>query len=338
MDLQLSITYNILLFIFSAIVVWVLCNKLSEIVDAIDLQFNLGAAFGGTIMLAIVTNLPEIAIVFNGALNGNIDLAVGNILGGIAIQSTLLILFDFMSRERETLPFSTLASSETSILQGLFLVAILSMVLIGKQFPESFIVFRTTPPVFFILILWILSILAMKQFQNSNLSKNTTIEEKNVPSKYSKKSALTWLFIISVFVLFFGVILENTSNAIANHYNINGVIFGATVLAFVTSLPEISGGLAFVKSRSYTPIIDDIFGGNAFLPVLFVPTIFLTNNAILPKADRIDLYLTGVAMLITINYLIGMIIKKEQRYFGMGMDSWIALSIYLLSVIGLFFI
>lgn len=163
------------------------------------------------------------------------------------------------------------------------------------------------------------------------------MKKKNTPSKYSKKSALTWLFIISVFVLFFGVLLKNTSNAIANHYNINGVIFRATVLAFVTSLPEISGGLAFVKSRSYTPIIDDIFGGNVFLPVLFVLTIFLTNNAILPKVDRIDLYLTGIAMLITINYLIGMIIKKEHRYFGMGMDSWIALSIYLSSVIGLFF-
>lgn len=70
MDLHLNITYNILLFIFSAVVVWILCNKLSEIVDTIDLQFNLGAAFGGTIMLAIITNLPEIAIVFNGALNG----------------------------------------------------------------------------------------------------------------------------------------------------------------------------------------------------------------------------------------------------------------------------
>ncbi|MEZ5036616.1 MAG: hypothetical protein R2760_03890 [Chitinophagales bacterium] len=109
---------------------------------------------------------------------GSIDLAVGNILGGIAIQSTLLILFDFMSKKRETQPFFTLDSSETSILQGLFLVAILSMVLIGKQFTESFIIFRTTPPVFFILRLWIIIILAMKQFQNSNLSKDTTIEEK----------------------------------------------------------------------------------------------------------------------------------------------------------------
>jgi cation:H+ antiporter len=336
MDFQLTITQNIVLFLFSAVLIWLFCNKLSTIVDFIDDEFHLGAAFGGTIMLAIVTNLPEIAIAINGAVKGTIDVAVGNVLGGIAIQSALLILFDFASRKHDKKPLSTLTSSETGLLQGLFLVGILCMVMVGKQFPENFIFSRTTPPELLIVALWIASILAMKKFQKFN--PKTPIVEVKKTTKLNKKSAVIGLLFISMIVLIFGVVLENTSSAIASYYKIDGVIFGATVLALVTSLPEISGGLAFVKNKSYTPIIDDIFGGNAFLPTLFLPMIWITNSAILPKTQSVNLYLTAVAMLITLIYIIGMVIKSRKRYFGMGVDSWVALLIYSLSVIGLFFI
>lgn len=334
MDISISLNYSILLFLISAIVIWYFCNKLSTIVNYIDNTFNLGTAFGGTIMLAIVTNLPEIAITINGALKGNIDLAIGNILGGIAIQSALLILFDFASRN-EKLPLSTLTSNETSILQGLFLILILIFVIIGKQFPENIIFNHSTPPEILIVFVWIISLLAIKKFQKGNIKEGKNIIQ---PTKLNKNSAILWFVFISIIVLFFGVVLETTSDIIATHYNINGVIFGATILAFVTSLPEISGGLAFVKNKSYIPIIDDIFGGNTFLPVLFIPAIVLTNNAILPQAKNIDIYLTCIAIVITLCYLIGMQIKLKKRYYGLGIDSWIALFIYLFSVLGLFYI
>lgn len=335
MDFELNLSYSIILFIISGLIIWVACSKLSAIVDYIDDEFGLGTAFGGTIMLAIVTNLPEIAITFNGAIKGNIDLAVGNILGGITIQSNLLVLFDFAGRKQQK-PLSTLSSSETGILQGLFLVAILCVVIIGKQFPSDFIFSRTTPPEILILMLWLVSIWAMKKFQQK---KSDVVKSKNkTNSKLTRTSSIFWLIIISIIVLVFGVILENTSSTIANHYKIDGVIFGATILALVTSLPEISGGLAFVKRNSYTPIIDDIFGGNAFLPCLFVPAIIITNNPILPSAKNTDIYLTSTAMIITLIYLIGMLIQNQKKYAGMGVDSWIALFTYLLSIIGLFFI
>ena len=46
------------------------------------------------ILLAVATNLPEIAITASAALSHNLGIAIGNILGGIAIQTVVLVVLD----------------------------------------------------------------------------------------------------------------------------------------------------------------------------------------------------------------------------------------------------
>lgn len=335
MHLGIPFNYSIWIFIVSVVLLWLFSNKLSGVVNFIDDKFHLGSSFGGTIILSVVTNLPEIAITVNGAIKGDIDLAVGNILGGIVIQSLLLVLFDFASR-KEKKPLSSLVSNKASIVQGLFLIIILGLVIVGRQLKNSGIMFRTTAPELLIVFSWIVSILIIRKVEAKQTSKDSA--EKTAAKKYSKKTALFWLVFISIIILVFGVLLEETSDTIATHFNINGVIFGATVLALVTSLPEISGGLAFVKKKTYQPIISDIFGGNAFLPVLFLVATLITNKAILPKAHNIDIYLALIAIIITAIYLVGMILKLPTRKKGLGVDSWVVLTIYILSIAGMIYV
>ena len=89
-----SLLLLIPIFAVGAAAVWLAGVQLSNTTDVIDSRFGLGQALGGLIFLAIATNLPEIAIVVSASLTHHIGIAIGNILGGIAIQTVVLVILD----------------------------------------------------------------------------------------------------------------------------------------------------------------------------------------------------------------------------------------------------
>src|SRR5438477_11178366 len=82
------------LFLGAAAAVWLAGIWLSDTTDALERRFGFGEALGGLVILAITTNLPEIAITTGAAVSGDLGIAIGNILGGIAIQTLVLVALD----------------------------------------------------------------------------------------------------------------------------------------------------------------------------------------------------------------------------------------------------
>jgi len=132
-----------------------------------------------------------------------------------------------------------------------------------------------------------------------------------------------------------GVMLEESGTAVAEHIGMSGVLFGATVLAAATSLPELSTGLASMKLHDYQLAVSDIFGGNAFLPVLFLLATLISGQAVLPHAQNTDIYLAALGILLTTVYICGLIFRPKRRLLGMGLDSLVVLILYAVAIAGL---
>lgn len=340
-----------IIFALAAAAIWFAGIKLSKTTDFLSSRFGFGEALGGAIVLAIVTNLPEIAITVSAALKNDLSIAIGNILGGIALQTVVLVVLDaFGLGKKGNLTY--LAASIPLILEALSVIAILSLVIMGHQFPTSVIIFRVEPVSLLIVVCWLISLwlinkagkgLPWKEQRHATDSQpkvtGPTKKKKDDKSKVTSTGKVIALFLFCALItLVAGVALEESGAAIAKDIHMGGLIFGATVLALATSLPEISTGLASIKLGDYKMAMSDIFGGNAFLPVLFLIASIISGKAPLPQAQKSDIYLTCLAILLTIIYICGMIFRPKKQFWNMGIDSILVLLVYLLGVCGLFVI
>jgi len=133
-----------------------------------------------------------------------------------------------------------------------------------------------------------------------------------------------------------GVALEVAGNTLADRAGVNGVIFGATVLATATALPEISSGIAAVRLGDNALAIGDIFGGNAFQVCLFLVADLIAGTPVLPTAGRLNGWLASLGVGLTAIYAIGIVGRPERCRARLGPDSILALIVFGLGIAGLF--
>jgi cation:H+ antiporter len=157
-------------------------------------------------------------------------------------------------------------------------------------------------------------------------------------SGVSTGRALSVFGAAAIVTLVAGALLEESGSQAASHVGLSGVLFGATVLAAATSLPELSTGLTAVRSGDYQLAFGDIFGGNAFLPVLLLLATVISGKAILPNAHNSDLYLSALGALLTLIYMGGLLFRPARQRARLGADSIAVLSVYLVGVAGLAFL
>jgi cation:H+ antiporter len=314
--------------------------------DSIDSRFGLGEALGGLIFLAIATNLPEIAIVISASLTHEIGIAIGNILGGIAIQTVVLVLLDGIGlKQKSALTYK--AASLQLVLEGVLVIMILVIAIMGTQLPASVLFFHVAPGDLLILVAWLIGLWLINKARTilpwHKKSRAKTSHSKLTRNQINRNKIRT-PFVLLIFTfaalvtLVAGAVLEQSGSAIATHLGWSGILFGSTILAAVTSLPEVSTGLAAIKLGDYTLAVSDIFGGNAFLPVLFLLATTLSGESVLPQAKNTDIYLASLAVLLTAVYIYGLIFRRKRQFLCFGIDSIVVLILYIVGIIGLFLI
>lgn len=154
---KLPLTMELLIFVASAVTIWVAGISLSSYTDILSNRRHLGEALGGLILLAVATNLPEIAITYSAAASGQLDVAVSNILGGIAIQTVVLVALDaFGVIERGPLTYQ--AASLVLAIEGAAVLAVLVVVVMGTHLPKTLVYARLTPQVVLIAAVWVVGL------------------------------------------------------------------------------------------------------------------------------------------------------------------------------------
>ena len=313
----------------------------------IDRRFGLGEALGGVVLLAIAGSLPEIAITVSAAASGNLQLAAGNLIGGIAIQTLVIVICDAAASRTQAISF--LVGSLVPVLEALLVLLVVSEVLMGALLPEHTRIGPASPASIVIVVSWVVGVYVLNRARTSPAweiemrgskpgrphRRIPHPDEKPTPATSSTARAVIVFVVASAVTLFAGAMLEVAGGHLASRAGINGVIFGATVLALASALPEISSGVAAVRLGDHQLAVADIFGGNAFQVCLFLLADVIAGKPVLPTSGNLNAWLGGLGIILTIVYAFGVIVRPQRCHLRLGIDSVVVIAVFALGIAGL---
>src|ERR1035441_3771955 len=89
---SLPVGLVLLLFVAGSGATWIAGVELAKSTDELDRRLRIGDALGGMVLLAITGSLPELAVTISAAESGHLGLAAGNLIGGIATATIVVVL------------------------------------------------------------------------------------------------------------------------------------------------------------------------------------------------------------------------------------------------------
>jgi len=346
---SLSTPALVLVFVAGSGFTWAAGTVLSKTTDALDARLRLGADLGGLILLAIAGSLPELAITVSAAASGNLGLAAGNLIGGIAMQTMVLVICDVASGPQP--PLTYLIGRLTPVLEGLLVMNVVAFALMGALLAPRYAIGGVVSPASIaIVVVWLGGLFIINRegkaphwkVEMPGSSPGRRHRREPHPEKappYGKRStAVVGAFFgaACLVTLAAGVALEESGNELATRAGVNGVVFGATVLAAASALPEISSGIAAVRLGDNALAMGDILGGNAFQLCLFLLADIIAVRPVLPYAGDTNAWLGALGIALTAIYCFGMISRPARAHLRIGPDSWLAVVVFGLGIAGMF--
>jgi cation:H+ antiporter len=345
---SLATPWLVLIFLAGVAATWMAGVTLSKTTDTLDVRLGLGEELGGLILLAVAGSLPELAITVSAAAQGNLALAAGNLIGGIAVQTMVLVICDAVAgRER---PLTFLVGALTPVLEAMLVVLVVSVVLMGALLkPSTNIGGTVSPASLAIVIVWLAGVYVINRVRKDprwkvsmpggkpGRRRHQRARETAHPFADRSTVRVAGLFLAACAVtLLAGVALELAGSKLADRADVNGAIFGATVLAAATALPEISSGVAAVRLGDHALAIGDIFGGNSFQVCLFLLADLIAGRPVLPTTGRLNSWLASLGVALSAIYAIGVVARPSKARGRLGPDSLLALLVFGLGVAGMF--
>ena len=215
-----------------------------------SLRLNIPKIIVGMTVVSFATSAPELIVSINAALNGYPDLAVGNIVGSnianLALVLGIVVFITPIKIEKVFYKYDWPA---------MILVTLLFYFSLKSDYSLS--LFES---VLFIIVL-IAYLIFLIFYQKSRVNDQ---EELNV-DKSMKYLKILSLIIFGGFFLWLGSeVLIKGSISLATKLGISERIIGVTIVAFGTSIPELSTSIVDIINKEQNISLGNLIGSNIF--------------------------------------------------------------------------
>ncbi|MEZ4334765.1 MAG: sodium:calcium antiporter [Myxococcota bacterium] len=327
-------TRDVLVFLAAAATIGFAATRLARDADRLADRTGLGEALTGTVLLGLVTALPGLTASVAAALAGRPALAIGNALGGIAFQTTILAFADIAHRDAN---LEHAAASLENVMQTLMLILLVTLVLIGLSGPD--VTLGPVHPVTWLLLLTAaLAFVLVYRVRNRPMwwprQTSATVMDRPDPASHARSlpRLIGSLLVMATLSLVAGVYVARSAGAIVAETGLSEALMGGLFMALATSLPELVTCLAAVRRGALTLAVADVVGGN-FFDVLFVAAADFAyfGRSIYHGSGvgRREIFVAALTILLNVVLLAGLVYRQRHGPGNIGIESVAMLAIYL---------
>lgn len=292
--------------------------RFTKVVDELADRTRMGEALAGAVLLGAATSIPGLITTVTGAVEGEAGFALSNALGGIAAQTTFLVLADMIYR-RTNLEHA--AASLPNILQASILLALVGVVLVATTGPDVTLV-GVHPATVALVVVYVYGLGLVRRARSSPMwnpeETDETVEDEPDPSamEIPLSRLWTWFVALAAVVSVVGYGIGRAGLTVAAETGLTGSVVGAVFTSVVTSLPELVTVLTAVRIGALTLGVSNIVGGNTF-DVLFVAAADLAfrEGSVYHAADRQALFVMALTVVLTAMLIAGLL-TRERRHIG----------------------
>ena len=262
----------------------------------------------GATFIGFGTSAPELFASTGAALNGNLSLGIGNIIGSNIANSLLVVAVLYLFID---------SSYNKKI--NLNPTSSFWMMVVTTVFVSSYMLINEFPLILGVTLLILVIAITYRLVNEEAIEDEEYLEEPT--SNMWPKAILSLLATIYVSSL----VVDNAIE-LAELFGISSIIIGVTVVALGTSLPEVAGTIAAARMKKPDIVFGNIFGSNLFNIALVGGASIILQPGAIESDVSIQMFMMYFVSLVVI--IISRSTVKKSPLVGYSMLAAYALFIF----------
>ena len=271
-------------------------------------KLNLSKIFIGSTIVALGTSLPEIVVSIIANINGNTNIAIGNIVGSNITNISLVLGILLLFR-------SVYIGKDNKVIFHLLFLSLLTILFYFLLRNGSISIFSGLMLIFLFIVYMILSIIFFNDIKE---------EIDDVDSEFP-----IFKIIIGIVLIYFGSnLFIDGAIGISLKLGISDLIIGMTVVALGTSTPELIVSINSLLKKQVDVSIGNIIGSNIINIVFAVGLSSIIKDMYFNYNSLV--FYNNYMLLLTFLLVISLILfRKINKNFGLLFISIYFVFIYL---------
>ena len=303
---------DIVVILFGLLVGFILLVKGADVMVTTAIQIavklKIPQSIIGATFIGFGTSAPELFASTGAALNGNLSLGIGNIIGSNIANSLLVVAVLYLFID---------SSYNKKI--NLNPTSSFWMMVVTTVFVSSYMLINEFPLILGVTLLILVIAITYKLVNEEALEDEEYIEEST--SNVWPKALLSLLATI-----YGSSLVVDNAIELAELFGISSIIIGVTVVALGTSLPEVAGTIAAARLKKPDIVFGNIFGSNLFNIALVGGASIILQPGTIESDVSIQMFMMYFVSLVVI--IISRITVKKSPLVGCSMLAAYAFFIF----------